>query len=269
MAWIRAVAELYFGEQTEKSVRQVGGWLGRRLHVNTGLLFELLARRVYPRMPVKKNPDVVYQMNALERIREMFPSVRFIHLLRHPRGHGESNLKYYRLRARAGHNFQNVSAHTVNTSGTMRLSAPGCGSVPGEASDARHRLRTNRQLPARFSSLRRRGRFPPSSARCWASTRRCSDCPSCTCSISRMSVSALSAREARGSLTVCCARWQSYVLEGKLKRPSDAPEAGSGAARISALAILSRPSRASFSRGCWYKKARASCGSAATWSACV
>ena len=26
---IRAVAELYFGEQTEKSVRQAGGWLGR------------------------------------------------------------------------------------------------------------------------------------------------------------------------------------------------------------------------------------------------
>src|SRR5262245_52195125 len=67
---IRAVAELYFGEQTEKSVRQAGGWLRRRLHVNTGLLFELLARRVCPRMPVEKSPDVVYQMNALERIRE-------------------------------------------------------------------------------------------------------------------------------------------------------------------------------------------------------
>ena len=51
---IRAVAELYFGEQAEKSARQAGGWLRRRLHVNTGLLFELLARRVYPRIPVEK-----------------------------------------------------------------------------------------------------------------------------------------------------------------------------------------------------------------------
>ena len=61
---IRAVAELYIGEQTEKSLRQAEGWLRRRLHVNTGLLFQLRARRVYPRMPVKKSPDVVYQMNA-------------------------------------------------------------------------------------------------------------------------------------------------------------------------------------------------------------
>ena len=57
-------------------------------------------------MPVEKSPDVVYQMNALERIREMFPSVRFIHLLRHPRGHGESNLKYHRLRAAPATTFK-------------------------------------------------------------------------------------------------------------------------------------------------------------------
>jgi len=56
---IRAVAELYFGEQTERASGRPWGWLRRRLHVNTGLLFELLARRVYPRMPVEKSPDVV------------------------------------------------------------------------------------------------------------------------------------------------------------------------------------------------------------------
>jgi hypothetical protein len=117
---VRAVAELYFGEQTENSIRQAWGWLRRRIHFNTGILFELLAQRVYPRMPVEKSPDVVYQMKALERLYEKFPAARFIHLLRHPRGHGESNLKYLRLRARNG---QVASSHWIYRSGQRENSA--------------------------------------------------------------------------------------------------------------------------------------------------
>jgi hypothetical protein len=91
---LRVVAELYFGGQTERTVRRASGWLRRRLHLSTGALMESLAHRVAPLLLVDKSPSVVWQMEWLHRAFTMFPSARFIHLLRHPRAHGESVLKY-------------------------------------------------------------------------------------------------------------------------------------------------------------------------------
>ena len=45
---LRAVAQLYFGEQTEHTVRLARGWLRRRSHFTTGYLFEMLAAKVHP-----------------------------------------------------------------------------------------------------------------------------------------------------------------------------------------------------------------------------
>jgi hypothetical protein len=92
---LRVVAQLYFGEQTESSVTLARAWLRRRAHLTTGYVFELLARRVYPLTPVEKSPDYVYDINSFRRAFNFFPNARFIHLLRHPRGYCESNLRYY------------------------------------------------------------------------------------------------------------------------------------------------------------------------------
>jgi len=54
-----------------------------------------LAERVYPLIPVEKTPDIVYDIGSLRRAFNCFPHSRFIHLLRHPRGYCESNLRYY------------------------------------------------------------------------------------------------------------------------------------------------------------------------------
>jgi hypothetical protein len=91
---LRAVAELYFGGQTGATVRRASGWLRRRLHLTTGAMLEELAERVYPRILVEKSPNTVWHMESLRRAHAMFPGARFIHLLRHPRAHGESVLKY-------------------------------------------------------------------------------------------------------------------------------------------------------------------------------
>ncbi len=93
---LRVVAQLYIGEQTQASVRLARGWLLRRSHFNTGYVFELLAERVYPLIPVEKSPDIVYDIVSLQRTFKFFPQARFIHLLRHPRGYCDSNLRYYR-----------------------------------------------------------------------------------------------------------------------------------------------------------------------------
>src|SRR5229473_5618925 len=90
---LRVVAQLYFSEQTEHTIKLAGAWLRRRSHFSTGMIVEALARRVYPLILVDKSPSIVYSPAALQRAYEMFPTARLIHLLRHPRGHGESVMK--------------------------------------------------------------------------------------------------------------------------------------------------------------------------------
>lgn len=91
---LRAVAQLRFGEQTEEAVRMANGWLRRRSHFTTGMILELLAAQAHPRILVDKSPSTVYRLDSLQRVQSFFPRARFIHLLRHPRGQGESVLKY-------------------------------------------------------------------------------------------------------------------------------------------------------------------------------
>jgi sulfotransferase family protein len=91
---LRAVAQLCFGEQTERSVKLAAGWLRRRSSSTSGIVFEELACKVYPLVLVDKSPSMVYSLESMRRAYQFFPQARFIHLARHPRGHGESVLKY-------------------------------------------------------------------------------------------------------------------------------------------------------------------------------
>lgn len=97
---LRAVAQLCFGEQTEITVKLAAGWLRRRSILTSGMLFEELAREVCPSILVDKSPSLVYSLDSMRRAHRFFPQARFIHLVRHPRGHGESVLKYSEQLAR-------------------------------------------------------------------------------------------------------------------------------------------------------------------------
>src|SRR5262245_4334853 len=99
---IRVVAQLFFGGQTEITVSRAAGWLQRRAHFTTGLIFEELAGKVRPRMLVDKSPSIVYRLDSLRRVYEMFPQAMFLHLVRHPRGHGESVMRYLGERQKIG-----------------------------------------------------------------------------------------------------------------------------------------------------------------------
>jgi hypothetical protein len=99
---LRAVAELFFGGQSEHSVRLARSWVRRRSHFTTGMMFEVIAKRVCPRIPVDKSPMVVYRPESLQRMDAMFSEARFIHLVRHPRGHAESVLKAIRETGQVG-----------------------------------------------------------------------------------------------------------------------------------------------------------------------
>jgi glyoxylase-like metal-dependent hydrolase (beta-lactamase superfamily II) len=95
---VRVVAELFFGEQTEKTAKQATGWLRRRLHLKTGDLLKLLARRLAPLALVEKTPLTASRIESMRRALATFPNAHFLHLLRHPRGQAESFIKYDRFR---------------------------------------------------------------------------------------------------------------------------------------------------------------------------
>jgi hypothetical protein len=89
---LRAVAQLEFGAQTTATVGLAREWLEARVEFPTELLFQCLMERVAPRAVIEKSPSMVTEA-CLRRIDEMFPAARFLHLVRHPRGHGDSVLK--------------------------------------------------------------------------------------------------------------------------------------------------------------------------------
>src|SRR5262249_53695877 len=87
---VRAVAELFYGEQNETTIRLARAWLRRRLPFTTGYIIELFAERVYPRALVEKSPSVIFHHESMQRAARMFPLARFIHLVEHPRRHCEA-----------------------------------------------------------------------------------------------------------------------------------------------------------------------------------
>jgi hypothetical protein len=98
----RAVAQLYFGGQTERTVLQARSWLMARMHLTTGQLLRTLAARVYPKTIIEKSPSIHFDLEALMRAFTMFPQARFIHLVRHPKGQGASVLNFMKVRASHG-----------------------------------------------------------------------------------------------------------------------------------------------------------------------
>lgn len=99
---LRTIAELFFGGQTEIAVRRARGWLRQQLHLTGGAMMEALAERVHPRVLVDKSPGLSRSKWSMRRAYAMFPQARFVHLLRHPRGHGASLMKILEKQAQGG-----------------------------------------------------------------------------------------------------------------------------------------------------------------------
>ena len=90
---VRAVAQLYFESQDEWAVRMARQWLRNRSEVTTDFIFKAIADRVFPLILVDKSPSTTSSLSTLQRTRSKFPTGRYIHLIRHPRGHGESVMR--------------------------------------------------------------------------------------------------------------------------------------------------------------------------------
>jgi Sulfotransferase family len=80
----RAIAELYFEDQSEEAVRQATAWILRRRSWPTAFLFSELMERVHPSILVEKSPTAALHPASMRRAVRHFPRSRFIHLLRDP-----------------------------------------------------------------------------------------------------------------------------------------------------------------------------------------
>jgi Sulfotransferase family len=106
---LRCIAEIVFGEQTPRSINQAKRWLWGRRDCRTDNVFRELGAQTYPLALVDKSPMVTYRAEHMERVRASFPRAKFLHLVRHPVGYGQSLLKFFRKRAPLRHPNQTAA----------------------------------------------------------------------------------------------------------------------------------------------------------------
>lgn len=92
---LRAVAEIYGGEQTMDSVRMANHWCAARQNLSTGEIYRELVDKIDPLIAVEKSPAYTVDIQRLLRIRETFPDARYLHLTRHPVGQCKSVMSLY------------------------------------------------------------------------------------------------------------------------------------------------------------------------------
>jgi Sulfotransferase family len=90
---LRAVAQLYVGEQTLLGVDMARRWLLIRFGASTADVYRELCRKVAPLRIIDKSPVYSLKPENLRRVHAAFPDARYLHLLRHPRAQGESIMK--------------------------------------------------------------------------------------------------------------------------------------------------------------------------------
>lgn len=87
---LRAVAQLFAGEQSIQSITMARHWVAARIDKSTREVYREIVARITPLIPVEKSPSYVSKPEFLQRLYETFPNARFIHLIRHPMGQCKS-----------------------------------------------------------------------------------------------------------------------------------------------------------------------------------
>lgn len=81
---LRAVAEIYAGEQSTATVNMATRWCCAREELTTAEVFQELVAKLDPLVAVEKSPSYTMSVLRLRALYRAFPDARFIHLVRHP-----------------------------------------------------------------------------------------------------------------------------------------------------------------------------------------
>jgi hypothetical protein len=90
---LRAVAEVYAGEQDESALRMAERWCAAREEMSTGEVYKELVDKIHPLITVEKSPAYTIDIERLFAIDRAFPDARYVHLVRHPVGQCTSVMK--------------------------------------------------------------------------------------------------------------------------------------------------------------------------------
>lgn len=90
---LRAVAEIYAGEQTKATVTMANHWAAARQEESTASVYRELVDKIDPLIAVEKSPAYTIALERLLRMHEAFPNARFVHLTRHPVGQCKSVMR--------------------------------------------------------------------------------------------------------------------------------------------------------------------------------
>jgi len=81
---LRAVAEIYCGEQRATTINMALAWASRREEWETGRVFQEIVARLDPLVAVEKSPSYTMSVKRMQAMHKAFPDARFLHLVRHP-----------------------------------------------------------------------------------------------------------------------------------------------------------------------------------------
>jgi len=90
---VRAIAQMHFGAQDDRTVRWASDWVRSRATLDTEQMFKLIADRLFPLRVVDKSPSTIDSVETMQRALAWFPDAFFLHLVRHPRGYAESIIR--------------------------------------------------------------------------------------------------------------------------------------------------------------------------------
>jgi hypothetical protein len=81
---LRAVAEIYCGEQRSTTINMALAWASVREQWSTGRVFQEIVDKLHPLVAVEKSPSYTMSVRRMQAMRRAFPDARFVHLVRHP-----------------------------------------------------------------------------------------------------------------------------------------------------------------------------------------
>lgn len=81
---LRAVSEIYCGEQSSATVNMARAWASVRETWETGQVFQELVAKIDPLVAVEKSPSYAIALPRMRGLLRAFPDARFLHLVRHP-----------------------------------------------------------------------------------------------------------------------------------------------------------------------------------------
>jgi hypothetical protein len=87
---LRALAQLHEGVQTDDTVKNAREWIAQHSDWPVRRVFDHIQELIGDKILVEKSPIFARDRQYVERMLNVFPKASILHLIRHPRGMGES-----------------------------------------------------------------------------------------------------------------------------------------------------------------------------------